>query len=95
MKNSIESERSLSTAGHMIEKQNITLDAPVMSLFSRLWNLNLESKIFRDNYTVSHRERILTFFGRNVTDKVSNQKHFTMLPQITCASALPGITAKR
>ena len=29
-------------------------------------------------------------FGRNVTDKVGNQRRFTTPPQITCASALPG-----
>jgi len=29
-------------------------------------------------------ERILISFGKNVTDKVSNQKPFTMPPQITC-----------
>jgi len=34
-------------------------------------------------------EWILAFFGRNVTDKVGNQKRFTMPPEITCASALP------
>jgi len=33
-------------------------------------------------------------FGRNVTDKVGNQKSFTMPPQIACASALPGKTGK-
>jgi len=33
-------------------------------------------------------------FGRNVTDKVGNQKT-TMPPQITCASTLPGNLAKR
>jgi len=31
-------------------------------------------------------------FGRNVTDKVGCQRHFTMPPQVTCASALPGET---
>ena len=36
----------------------------------------------------------LKFSGRNVTDKVGNQKMFTMLPQITCASALPVKTQK-
>jgi len=35
------------------------------------------------------REHILIFFGKNVTHKLSNQKHFTMPPQIMCASALP------
>jgi len=35
-------------------------------------------------------EQILIFFGRNVTDKVSNQRRITMPHQITCASALPG-----
>ena len=34
------------------------------------------------------------FFGRNVTDKVSNQKTFTMPHQTTCASALPGKMGK-
>jgi len=34
------------------------------------------------------------FFGRNVTDKVSNQRSFTMPPQITCASALRGKMGK-
>jgi len=33
-------------------------------------------------------------FGRNVTDRVGNQKHITMPPQITCASALPCKTEK-
>jgi len=41
-------------------------------------------------YNFDTRKRILIFFGRNVTDKVSNQKRFTMPPQITCASALSG-----
>jgi len=31
-------------------------------------------------------------FGRNVTDKVGNQK--TLPPQITCASAIPGKNGK-
>ena len=39
-------------------------------------------------------EWILIFFGRNVTDRTSNQKHITMPPQMTCASALPGKTEK-
>jgi len=34
----------------------------------------------------------LDIFGRSATDKVSSQKNVTMLPQITCASALPGKT---
>jgi len=34
------------------------------------------------------------FFGRSVTHKVSNQRHFTIPPQVTCASALPGKTEK-
>ena len=46
-------------------------------------------------YNFDTRKRILIFFGRNVTDKVSNQKRFTMPPQITCASALPGKTEKK
>jgi len=45
-------------------------------------------------YNFDTRERILIFFGRNVTDKVSNQKHFTMPPPITSASALPGKAGK-
>jgi len=45
-------------------------------------------------YNFDIREHILTFFGRNVTDKVSNQKHFTVPPQVICASALPGKTGK-
>ena len=40
------------------------------------------------------REHILIIFGRNVTDKVGNQKHFTTPHQITCACALPGKTGK-
>jgi len=32
-------------------------------------------------------EHILIFFARNVTQKVSNEKHFTRPPQITCASS--------
>jgi len=35
---------------------------------------------------------ILICFGRNVTHKVSNQKYFTIPPQVTYASALPGKT---
>jgi len=34
-------------------------------------------------------------FGRNVTDKVSNQKTFSMPSQVTYASALPGKTRKQ
>jgi len=34
------------------------------------------------------------FFGRNVTDDVSNQKTLYCAPQITCTSALPGKTGK-
>jgi len=41
-------------------------------------------------YNFDAHEWILIFFGRNVTDKVGNQKRFTVPPQITCASALPG-----
>jgi len=33
-------------------------------------------------------------FGRNVTDKLSNQTRFTTPPQVTCASALPGKNGK-
>ena len=40
-------------------------------------------------YNFVTRERIFTFFGRNVTDKVSNQK------TLYCASALPGKTGKQ
>ena len=41
-------------------------------------------------YNFDAHEWILILFGRNVTDKVGNQKkrRFTMPPQITCASAL-------
>jgi len=42
-------------------------------------------------------ERILIFFRRYVTDKVSNQYalyYATSNTQITCASALPGKTGK-
>jgi len=45
-------------------------------------------------YNFDAHEWILIFFGRNVTDKVGNQKSFTMPPQIACASALPGKTGK-
>jgi len=45
-------------------------------------------------YNFDTHEWILIFFGRNVTDKVGNQKSFTMPPQITRASALPGKTGK-
>jgi len=46
-------------------------------------------------YNFDVREHILKiFFGRNITHKVSNQKHFTMPPQITCASALSDKTRK-
>jgi len=45
-------------------------------------------------YNFDTRERILIFFGRNVTDKVSNQRRFSVPPQMTCASALPGKTGK-
>ena len=37
------------------------------------------------------REPILIFFGRNVTDKIIKRR-FTMPPQVTCASVLPGKT---
>jgi len=39
-------------------------------------------------YNSDIRKHILVYFGRNVTYKVSNQKHFTVPPQITCVSAL-------
>ena len=35
-------------------------------------------------------EWILIFFGRNVMDKVSNQKTLYYATSVTCASALPG-----
>jgi len=42
-------------------------------------------------YNVDTRERILIFFGRNTTDKVSNQKtlYYATSTQLTCASAPP------
>jgi len=43
-------------------------------------------------YNFDTREWILIFFDRNATDKVRNQKTFTMPPQITCAFALSGRT---
>ena len=46
-------------------------------------------------YNFDAHEWILIFFGRNVTDKVGNQKTLYMPPQITCASALPVKTGKR
>ena len=45
-------------------------------------------------YNFDIRECILIFFGGNVTDKVSSQNTFTMPPQMTCASALPGKRGK-
>jgi len=45
-------------------------------------------------YNFDANEWILILFGRNVTDKVDNQKCLTMPPQLTCASALPGKTRK-
>ena len=47
-----------------------------------------------DCYNFETWEWVLIFFGRNVTDRVSNQRHITMPLQITCASALPGKTEK-
>ena len=41
-------------------------------------------------YNFDAHEWSLIFFGRNVTDKVGNQKCFTMPPQVICAYALPG-----
>jgi len=43
-------------------------------------------------YNFDTHERILIFFGRNVTGSVGNQTHFTMPPQIACAFALPSKT---
>ena len=45
-------------------------------------------------YNFNTCKRIFIFFGRNVTDKVSNQRRYTMPPQITCAFALPNKTGK-
>jgi len=45
-------------------------------------------------YNFDTHEQILIFFGRNVTDKVGNQRCFNMPPEITCVSALPGRTRK-
>ena len=45
-------------------------------------------------YNFDAHECILIFFGRNVTDKVGNQRCFTMPPQITSSSALSGKTGK-
>jgi len=45
-------------------------------------------------YNFDTHEWILIFFGRTVTDKIGNQRLFTMPLQITCASALPGKTGK-
>jgi len=45
-------------------------------------------------YNFDAHEWILIFFGRNVTDKEAIIRRFTMLPQITCASALPDKTRK-
>jgi len=42
----------------------------------------------------AHEWILIFFFGRNVIDKVGNQRRFTMPPEITCASALPGKTQK-
>jgi len=39
-------------------------------------------------------ERILIFFRRNVTNKISNQNTLYYAPQITCASALPSKNMK-
>ena len=44
--------------------------------------------------TLTHMNAFWYFFGRNVTDKVGNQRCFTMPPQITSASALPVKTRK-
>ena len=44
--------------------------------------------------TLTYMNSFWYFFGRNVTDKVSNQIRFTVPPQITCASALPWKTEK-
>jgi len=48
-----------------------------------------------DCYNFETWEWVLIFFGRNVTDRVSNQRHITMPLQITCASALPGKMEKQ
>jgi len=44
--------------------------------------------------TLTHVNAFLYFFGRNVTDKVSNQKTLYMPPQLMCDSALPGKPGK-
>ena len=46
-------------------------------------------------YNFDTHEWILIFFGRNVTNKVGNQRYLTMPPQVTCASELPGKMGKR
>jgi len=73
--------------------------APWSLFVDRRWALILHrvsknvSPLARYNFDTC--EWILIFFGRNIADKVSSQKHFTMPHQITCASALPGKTGKR
>jgi len=65
------------------------------------WPKNMISTLCLKNipphvcYNFDIHERILTLFGRNITDKVSNQKTFYYMPtQTTCASALPGKSGK-
>jgi len=45
-------------------------------------------------YKLDTHEWILIFFGRNVTDKVGNDKMLYYVTQVTCASSLPGKMGK-
>jgi len=63
-----------------------------------LWicNIHCVSKTCRLWFTITltHVNRFWYFCGKCITNKVSNQKRFTMPLQITCASALHSKTAK-
>jgi len=84
-------------AATILQKRKIAIS----HISSALWPI--ATKFGTDVYTVSQKRPTFgllqlwrtwmdfDIFGRNVTDKVGNQK---MPPQITCASALPVKTGK-
>ena len=94
IKKMIEEEDRKKPQGKNIMSASATQGGHKYALKWRYWE-NIYTVVSKnvpllDSYNFETWERILIFFGRNVTDKVSNQRRITMPPQITCASAVPG-----
>lgn len=71
------------------ERRNVVTPLPHLSLLG-LYTVSQKKFTSLAEFNFDPHARILTFFGRTVTEKISNQKLLHFPPRLISASALPG-----